>query len=1049
MSTAESKAVFLSYASQDAVAVLRLAEALRAAGIVVWFDKDELTGGDAWDQKIRKQIKECVLFVPIISATTNARPEGYFRLEWKLAVDRSHLMADDAPFLFPVVIDDTSDAAARVPDRFREVQWTRLSVKDTPETLAVRVGKLLRGGADVGASLDDARGRGQATPLRRNGPAWVKNTAMIGAMLIGLIYAVRSLFVPADRHGKKSRSDAAAPAVVAVTPAVVTVSEGVKLAQRARALYDKVGFGRDDLALADDFAKRATDAEPTVALCWGVRAHVQAAYLFRGFAVGDEFVQRARDGQSWANRALALDPHEVEALLAQGRVATYQRAYAQAEEVFGRALAAHPEDNRVRRALGTMLRYQPKRVAEALSVLQEAVRRDPRDALAHYDLALGWRDGWNFHNSWEACDAALALQPFGSALTQKAGLALGWKGDVAQLRAVLDRLAPADRAEDRAVYLTMFCAVLERDPEATLAAAASTPRDYLEDSMFAGPKVWFPALAYYRSGKENLARAQWQAAEAGLRERMRADPKSESYRVQLALTLAWLGRAEDAARELAPIEAAWREQLTPFRALELAQHYAALGDGANAVRYLRQGVNRVVQYTDQNIRLDPFLDKVRDTPEFVALLATLPKQPPPIVPVPYLGKAPAAATAASREAEQLVAEVYAMLAKVSYTRENLAVAEEQTRRVTELAAGSARAWAARARVQAAFIQRTWDSSQKRRQDTESFSARALSLDPDDADAMFAQSFVAGTGKSEALLRRAMELRPAEPLIRRALGQSLFSQGRADDSLALRRETVRLFPNDALSHYDLGLHHINTPGNGELALASFEAALAVEPFVSALLNKVMLLAGGRGELGAARRAINAVEPADRGEDRAVSLAMWLGLLEGDPQRVAAAALWSARPYFEDAFFRGPKAWMLAHALRRGGKDTLSRLQWEEAEAILRERLREKPTDVAERGRLSVTLAWLGRGAEAAADIATLDGAAREVNNWALNLAAAQLYAGTGEAAKAVPFLRKALNVRYVLTDRTLPLDPWWDKLRGQPEFEALLAEAKARVDAGKK
>ncbi len=64
-------------------------------------------------------------------------------------------------------------------------------------------------------------------------------------------------------------------------------------------------------------------------------------------------------------------------------------------------------------------------------------------------------------------------------------------------------------------------------------------------------------------------------------------------------------------------------------------------------------------------------------------------------------------------------------------------------------------------------------------------------------------------------------------------------------------------------------------------------------------------------------------------------------------------------------------------------------------------------------------------------------------------AAQIYAGMGDAAKAVPFLRKALNARYTLTDRTLPLDPWWDKLRGQPEFEALLAEAKARVDAGKK
>lgn len=39
MSTAENKAVFLSYASQDAEAVARIAEALRAAGVEVWFDR--------------------------------------------------------------------------------------------------------------------------------------------------------------------------------------------------------------------------------------------------------------------------------------------------------------------------------------------------------------------------------------------------------------------------------------------------------------------------------------------------------------------------------------------------------------------------------------------------------------------------------------------------------------------------------------------------------------------------------------------------------------------------------------------------------------------------------------------------------------------------------------------------------------------------------------------------------------------------------------------------------------------------------------------------
>ncbi len=56
MSAAANQAVFLSYASQDAEAVLRIAEALRAAGVEVWFDKDELVGGDAWDAKIRGQI---------------------------------------------------------------------------------------------------------------------------------------------------------------------------------------------------------------------------------------------------------------------------------------------------------------------------------------------------------------------------------------------------------------------------------------------------------------------------------------------------------------------------------------------------------------------------------------------------------------------------------------------------------------------------------------------------------------------------------------------------------------------------------------------------------------------------------------------------------------------------------------------------------------------------------------------------------------------------------------------------------------------------------
>ena len=89
--TGQTRAVFLSYASEDAEAAQRIADALKAAGIEVWFDKSELRGGEAWDLRIRRQIQGCALFVPLISQHTQHRSEGYFRLEWKLATDRSHL----------------------------------------------------------------------------------------------------------------------------------------------------------------------------------------------------------------------------------------------------------------------------------------------------------------------------------------------------------------------------------------------------------------------------------------------------------------------------------------------------------------------------------------------------------------------------------------------------------------------------------------------------------------------------------------------------------------------------------------------------------------------------------------------------------------------------------------------------------------------------------------------------------------------------------------------------------------------------------------------
>ena len=126
-STPVNRAVFLSYASQDRDAARRICEALRSCGVEVWFDQEGgLEHGDAWDAKIRRQIKECLFFIPLISANTQARLEGYFRIEWDLAADRAQGIAQGVPFILPVMIDDTGEPDALVPDRFRKVQWMQL-----------------------------------------------------------------------------------------------------------------------------------------------------------------------------------------------------------------------------------------------------------------------------------------------------------------------------------------------------------------------------------------------------------------------------------------------------------------------------------------------------------------------------------------------------------------------------------------------------------------------------------------------------------------------------------------------------------------------------------------------------------------------------------------------------------------------------------------------------------------------------------------------------------------------------------------------------------
>jgi hypothetical protein len=132
-------AVFISYAREDLGAVQLIKAGLEAAGITTWFDIDRLEVGDDYDRKIQRNIARCSYFIPVVSAATQRRLEGYFRREWSYAIDRVRNMADGALFILPVAIDGTSAAEALVPDKFKSLHFTQLPGGAVPADFAQRL----------------------------------------------------------------------------------------------------------------------------------------------------------------------------------------------------------------------------------------------------------------------------------------------------------------------------------------------------------------------------------------------------------------------------------------------------------------------------------------------------------------------------------------------------------------------------------------------------------------------------------------------------------------------------------------------------------------------------------------------------------------------------------------------------------------------------------------------------------------------------------------------------------------------------------------------
>lgn len=140
----EEGAVFLSYAIEDSAHAHRIKEALERAGVDVWFDKANLSGGDEFELKIKRNIEKCSVFVPLISRNCLTPQRRFFRIEWSHAETVALQVPPSMQFIVPVAVDDTSPNEPFLPEKWRGLHWQRLPDGQTSAEFVETIRRLYR-----------------------------------------------------------------------------------------------------------------------------------------------------------------------------------------------------------------------------------------------------------------------------------------------------------------------------------------------------------------------------------------------------------------------------------------------------------------------------------------------------------------------------------------------------------------------------------------------------------------------------------------------------------------------------------------------------------------------------------------------------------------------------------------------------------------------------------------------------------------------------------------------------------------------------------------
>jgi tetratricopeptide (TPR) repeat protein len=129
----------------------------------------------------------------------------------------------------------------------------------------------------------------------------------------------------------------------------------------------------------------------------------------------------------------------------------------------------------------------------------------------------------------------------------------------------------------------------------------------------------------------------------------------------------------------------------------------------------------------------------------------------------------------------------------------------------------------------------------------------------------------------------------------------------------------------------------------------------------------------------------------------------------------------------------------------GQGAVAKSECEQLRALLEARLAERPQDRASLTALAVAYVCLGRNADAvrvarqATDLLPIE---KDAFSGASYLAAlAEIEARTGQGKEAIKILRRLITAPagLVVSVARLKIDPVWDPIRDNPDFQKLISE----------